>query len=143
VRRTAILIVILAVLTYAGEWVYRGFIRPPDPMPPVMIALADHFDRNGIRVSPYAVRHGFRHSELQAVAAFKLPDFPIPFLVFVCPDEPSAVARLDIIKRNPDARHADRNGRLVLDLGLWADDDEQRASKVTGVFNTFDGGVLQ
>jgi hypothetical protein len=128
----------LAVLAYPGEWLYRSFIRPIDPLSPEIIALADHFNRNGIKVAPYAVRHDARHSELKAVAAFKLPDFPIPFLIFACPDELSAAARLDIIKRNPDAKHAERNGRLVMDLSLWADDDEERAAKVTAVFNRFD-----
>src|SRR5512146_3248963 len=98
--RIVVILIALVALVYSGEWVYRSFIRPIDPMPPEIVPLADHFDRNGIKVSPYAVRHGFRHSEVEAVAAFKVAELPIPFVVFVCPDKRSAAVQLDALKRD-------------------------------------------
>ncbi|MGJ5044337.1 MULTISPECIES: hypothetical protein [unclassified Bradyrhizobium] len=136
--RIVVILIALIALVYSGEWVYRSFIRPIDPMPPEIVALADHFDRNGIKVSPYAVRHGFRHSEVEAVAAFKVAELPIPFVVFVCPDKRSAAVQLDALKRDGVTR-AGQNGRMVLELGLWADDDQDRALKIIELFNAFDG----
>ena len=135
--RVLVVLISLVALLYAGERVYRGFIRPIDPMPPEIIALADHFERNGIKVSPYAVRHDFRHSEVQAVAAFKVAELPIPFIVFVCPDKRSAAVQLDTLKGD-GVRRTGQNGRMVLDLGLWADDDQERALKIIDIFKAFD-----
>ncbi|WP_316237311.1 hypothetical protein [Bradyrhizobium sp. SZCCHNR1015] len=136
--RIVVILIALIALVCSGEWVYRSFIRPIDPMPPEIVALADHFDRNGIQVSPYAIRHGFRHSEVEAVAAFKVAELPIPFVVFVCPDKRSAAAQLDALRRDGETR-AGQNGRMVLELGLWAEDAQDRALKIIELFNAFDG----
>ncbi|MGJ5051118.1 hypothetical protein [Bradyrhizobium oligotrophicum] len=136
--RATIVLILLVALAYSGEWAYRSFIRPIDPIPAEIVALADHFERNGIKVSPYAVRHSFRHSEVQTVAAFKVAELPIPFIVLVCPDSRSAAIQLDALKSG-GVRRADQNGRMVLDLGLWDDDDQERASKVRDIFAAFNG----
>jgi len=103
--RIAILIVICVGLAVAGEWVYRGFIRPIDPLGPELLALAEHFDRNGIEVRPYAVRHNFRHSEVLASAALKIDGFPLPIDVILCPTEQSAMERFEAVKRSPNLMH--------------------------------------
>jgi hypothetical protein len=140
--RIAVAVALMAILAFGGEWGYRSFIRPIDPLPPEIVALAEHFDRSGIKVSPYAVRHDFRHSEIQAVAAFKIADFPIPFIVFICPDLASAKVRFEAVEAVPNRTSRAMNGRLVLDLNLWADDDKILATKVVDVFNTFDAGAM-
>lgn len=135
--RVALALVLLVALVYSGEWAYRSFIRPIDPLSPEIVALADHFDRNGIKVSPSAVRHGFRYSEVQAVAAFKVADLPIPFVVVVCADRQSAAARFAGLKGD-GAKSAGQNGRMVLDLGLWADENQERAVRILSLFQAFD-----
>ncbi|WP_315757569.1 MULTISPECIES: hypothetical protein [unclassified Bradyrhizobium] len=136
--RVAVALILLVALVCSGEWVYRSFVRPIDPLPPEIAALADHFERNGIKVSPFAVRHGFRHSEVQAVAAFEVAELPTPFIVIVCPDGRSAAVRLAGLKGD-GVRSTGQNGRMVLDLGLWADDDQERAAKIRALFETFEG----
>jgi hypothetical protein len=112
--RIAIFIVIAAVLAFSGEWTYRGFIRPIDPLTPELLALAEHFDRSGINVRPYAIRHGFPHSKVLASAAFKILGFPLPIAVSLCPSEQSAMERFAAVKQSPNLMHPARNGRLVI-----------------------------
>jgi hypothetical protein len=138
--RIAALIAICIVLAFAGEWIYRGFFRQIDPLRPELLALAEHFDRNGIEVRPYAVRHGFHHSEVLASAAFKIADFPLPIAVVVCPTEQSAVERLEAVKRSPNLMHPARNGRLMMTLPMWGDDTTDTATKVLSIFSSFEGG---
>jgi hypothetical protein len=137
--RIAIIIAIVAVLAFAGEWTYRSFVRPIDPLPPEVLALAKHFDQSGIKVRPYPVRHGFRHSQVLAAAAFEIAGFPLPIGVVLCPTEQSAIERLEAVKRNPNLLPAARNGRLVMDLSMWGDDTADMAGKVESVFASFDG----
>jgi hypothetical protein len=139
--RIALVIAICVGLAFAGEWVYRGFIRPIDPLPPELLALAEHFDRNGIEVRPYAVRHGFRHSEVLASAAFKIAGFPLPVEVILCPSEESAMERFAAVKRSPNLMHPERNGSLVMTLAMWSDDTTDMAAKVLGVFASFDSAA--
>jgi hypothetical protein len=59
------------VALYAGEWIYRGFLRPIDQPTSAMRALVDHFNTSGVRGKFYPVRHGFRHSSVIAVIAYE------------------------------------------------------------------------
>jgi hypothetical protein len=140
--RIAILVTIAALLAFAGEWTYRGFIRPIDPLPPKILALAEHFDRSGIKVRPYSVRHNFRHSQVLAAAAFEIAGFSLPVDFLLCPTEELAIERLEAIKRNPNLLPAARNDRLVMNLPMWGDDTADMAAKVERVFTSFDGGTL-
>jgi hypothetical protein len=139
--RIAIVIAICAGLAVAGEWVYRGFIRPIDPLRPELLALAEHFDRNGIEVRPYPVRHNLRHSEVLAVAAYKIDGFPLPIDVILCPTEQSAMERFEAVKRSPNLMHPARNGRLVMTLAMWGDDTAEMAAKVLSIFSSFEAGA--
>jgi hypothetical protein len=139
--RIAILIAIGALLAFVGEWIYRGFIRPVDPVPPEMLALAGHFDRSGIKVRPYAVQHNFRHSQVLAVAAFEIAGFPLPIGFVLCPTEQSATERFEAGKHNPSLLATARNGRLVMQLPMWGDGTEDMAAKVERVFASFDGST--
>src|SRR5215470_8588790 len=94
-----------------------------DPLPQEVLALAEHFNRRGMEVRPYAVRHNFRHSEVLAVAAVKIVGFPLPIEVILCPTEQSAIERLESVKRSPNLMHPARNGRLVMALGMWGEHD--------------------
>jgi len=138
--RTIVFIAMSVVVALAGAWVYRGFIRPIDPLPQQVLALAEHFNRRGMEVRPYAVRHNFRHSEVLAVAALKISGFPLPIEVILCPTERSAIERLESVKRSPNLMHPARNGRLVMVLGMWGDDTTDMAKKVTEAFASFDAG---
>jgi hypothetical protein len=139
--RIVIFIAVSAVLAFAGEWIYRGFIRPVDPLRPEILALAEHFDRSGIKVRPYAVRHNYRHSQVLAVAAFEIAGFRLPIGVVLCPTEQSAIERFDSMRRSPNLSPVVRNGRLVMNLAMWGDDTASMAGKVESVFASFDGGA--
>ena len=41
--RIGIVIAACVILALAGEWIYRGFLRPIDPLTPDVLALAEHF----------------------------------------------------------------------------------------------------
>ena len=139
--RIVVFIVIGVILAFAGEWTYRTFIRPIDPLAPEVLALAGHFDRNGINVRPYAVRHGFHHSEVLASAAFKISNYPLPASITLCPSEDAAVEHLESIKRSPNLMYPTQNGRLVMVLPSRGDDTSEMAAKVVGVFSSFEGGA--
>jgi hypothetical protein len=113
-------------------------------LPPEILALAEHFDRSGINVRRYAVRHNFRRSQVQAVAAFEIGGFRLPIGVVLCPTEQSAIEHFESMKRNPNLLPAARNGRLVMDLAMWGDDTDtaDMAAKMARVFASFDGGTL-
>jgi hypothetical protein len=139
--RIAIVIAVCIVLVLAGEWIYRGFLRPIDPLTPEVLALAEHFDRAGIKVRPHAVRHGFRHSELLAAAALKIEGFPLPIAVDLYPSETAAIERPDAAKQSPNLKHSARNGRLIMSLTMWGDDTDEMATKVAEVFASFAGST--
>ena len=141
--RVVVFIAICAVLALAGEWTYRTFVRSIDPVPQEMLALVDHFDRNGVEVRAYALNHGFPHSEVLAAAGFKIAGFPLPIAVELCPTELTAIEHLEAVKRSPNLTHPARNGRLVMNLPMWGDDTSDMASKVVGIFASFDGSVAQ
>jgi hypothetical protein len=104
-----------------------------------VLALAEHFDRSGMEVRPYAVRHGFHHSEVLASAAFQIVDFPLPIGVILCPTEQAAMERFEAVERSPNLMHPARNGRMVMNLPMWGDDTEDMAAKVVHAFASFDG----
>jgi hypothetical protein len=139
--RIAVFIVIAVVLAFAGEWTYRGFIRPIDPLTPELLALAEHFQQSGISVRPCAIRHGFPHSEVLASAAFEILGFPLPIAVSLCPSEQSAMERFEAVKRSPNLMHPARNGRLVMNLPMWGDGTDNMAAKVVKAFASFNGGT--
>src|SRR5258708_36076999 len=87
-----LLFAILAL--WGGERIYREFIRPVDPLTSDTLALALHFQKSGIPVRPYAVRHNFRHTEMSAAAAFEIKGFPLPVSIDVCPNAAGAANHL-------------------------------------------------
>ncbi|MCL1038017.1 hypothetical protein L2750_12740 [Shewanella submarina] len=135
--RFTVLIAIALLLAFGGEWIYRSFLRPIDPLASDATALAEHFNRNGIQVRPYPIRHGFRHSEVLSVAGYEISGYPLPVVVEFCTTEAAATEKLQMIKASPNLAHYAKNGRLVMSLPMWGDDTDPMATKVKNVFGTF------
>ena len=135
--RSAIFVGILIVVVLFGEWGYRTFFRPIDPLQPEILALAEHFNANGIKVRPYAVRNGFPHSEVLATAAFEIEGFPLPIAVDLCPDERQAEGQFRNIQVSPNLMHPRQNGRLVMNLPMWGEGTDEMAKKVENAFSSF------
>ena len=135
--KIAAFIVLFAVAAFGAEWVYRSFFRPVDALGPEVVALAAHFTKGGIPVTPYAVRHGYRHSQVSSAAALQIQGFPLPVSVAVCPTESAAEAFLARVAASANLTHPQRNGRLVIDLPMWGEDTEQMAAKVGNVVASF------
>jgi hypothetical protein len=135
--KLTIALVLTGVLLFVGEWVYRGFLRPIDPLTPDVLALAEHFRSSGIDVRPYSVRHGYRHSVVIAAAAFEIKGFPLPVSIDVCPDAVAAATRLARVAVSPNSGSYLQNGRLVMYLASWGNDTADMARKVEGVFSSF------
>ncbi len=135
--RYAFFIVLVAVVIFAGEWGYRSFLRPIDPLASEAVALSEHFNRNGIQVRPYPVRHGFHHSQVLSVAAYEITGFPLPIVVEVCPSDISAEEKLRMLTVSRNLTHPNRNGHLVLSLPMWGDDTGLMAANVVNAFTTY------
>jgi hypothetical protein len=84
--------VLLAV--FGGEWVYRSFLRPTDQLTSTLHVVAAHFGASGVQGTYYPVRHGFKHSSVTAVIAYKISEYPIPFAVVECASETAAQSRM-------------------------------------------------
>jgi hypothetical protein len=134
-----LLFVILAL--WGGEWIYRGFIRPVDPLTSDTLALALHFEKSGIPVRPYAVRHNFRHTEMSAAAAFEIKGFPLPVSIDVCPNAAVAANHLLAVSVSPNLMHPMLNGRLVMYLPMWGEGTDGMAQKVEQAFSSFHSGT--
>jgi hypothetical protein len=129
--------VFLAISLIVGEWIYRGFLRSVDQPTPQMLALANHFNEQGIKGHIYPVRHGFRHTDVSAAAAFQIDGFPLPIAFEQCPNEAAAEAHLVSVKASSNLMHSQRNGLLILNLPMWGDDTTEMANKVSNAFTTF------
>ncbi len=134
-------IVGLALFAVFTEWAYRSFLRPIDPLQPQVLALAEHFNQSGIQVRPYAVRHGYRHSQVTAAAGFEIIGYPLGVSVDLCPSEVEATGQLAAISASPNLTHPHRNGRLVMYLPMWGDDTKELAGRIEGVFASFRSGT--
>jgi hypothetical protein len=136
-----IALVLTGVLLFVGEWIYRGFLRPIDPLRPDLMALAEHFRSSGIDVRPYPVRHGYRHSQVTAAAAFEIKGFPLPVSIDVCPNATAAATRLNRVAVSPNFGSPMQNGRLVMYLAEWGDGTADMARKVEVAFSSFREGT--
>ena len=121
--RSAILIIFLITMAFVGEWGYRMFLRPVDPVQPCVQSLAEHFNKSGIPVEVRPVRHSFRHSYVIASAELRIKDFPLTILVDVCPSDQIAEEHLQSIRSSPNLPHSLRRGRLVMYLPMWANEE--------------------
>jgi hypothetical protein len=137
--RYVAIVVILIVLAVGGEWLYRSFLRPIAQPPMELKALGEHFLSLGLPSSFYAVRHGYRHSEVLAAGAYQFKGFSLPASISVCPSEAAAAAHRAKIAASPNLMHPVQNGRLVLFFPMWGADTEAMAAKVTAAFTTFNG----
>ena len=135
--RPGITAVAVIALLAGGEWVYRSFLRPIDPLRPEVLALAQHFRAGGLDVRPYPVRHGFRHSYVSAAAAFEIPGFPLVVAIDVCPTTDAAEARLRSVALSPNLTHPARNGRIVMYLPMWGNDTGVMAQRIQESFSSF------
>lgn len=139
--RYAIFFALALLMALAGEWTYRSFLRPMDLLLPEAIELAEHFNRGGVRVRPYPVRHGFHHSQVLAVAGYEITGYPLPIVVEFCPTEESAKQKLSSVTASQNLTHPNRNGRLVMSLPMWGDDTAPMATKVVNAFSSFKSGI--
>jgi hypothetical protein len=130
-------ILLIVILAFSGEWIYRSFLRPIDQLQPEVIALAEHFNKNGMKVTPYAVRHGFRHSDRLASAGFQISNYPLPISIELCPNEEKALELVRIAKVSPNLEYPTRNGNLVMILPMWGDDTKEMATKAQKIFLSF------
>ncbi|MBC7489023.1 MAG: hypothetical protein H7240_02445 [Glaciimonas sp.] len=135
--RNVFLALLFVLVLFSGEWVYRSFLRPVDQPTSLMKSLAQHFNAVGLKGSVYPVRHGYRHSQISAAAAFKIEGYPLPVSITQCADEAAAERHLRAVESAPNLMHAQRKGLLVLDLPMWGDDTDAMATKVTNAFATF------
>ena len=135
--RYAVLLVLVLATAFAGEWIYRSFLRPVDPPTAQMLALERHLNTRGIKVSIYPVRHGFPHSSVVSSAAYKIDSFPLSVSVSQSPDELAAEAQLQAILRSPNLMYPVRNGRLVIFFPMWGDDTAAEVSRFTAEFKAF------
>ena len=126
-----ILIGAIAVLlaVFGGEWVYRSFLRPTDQLTSILCAVAAHFGASGVQGTYYPVCHGFRHSSVTAVIAYKISGYPM----VECPSETAAQSRM----LSSSTWLPQRNGSLVIDFAMWDDDARELAAHVSSVFLTF------
>jgi hypothetical protein len=131
------LVVVLVGLVLASQFIYLTFLRPVDPLTPTQLALAAHFNQHGIEVRPRALRHGFPHSQVSAVATYEFQKFPLPFQITECPDEIAAEQQLQAINRSPNVGPGYRNGRLLLDFAMWGDDTKPIPDRVIAAFQSF------
>ncbi|MBF5039199.1 hypothetical protein INP77_06815 [Methylophilus sp. 13] len=129
--------VFLVIALIVGEWIYRGFLRSVEQPTPQMLALANHLNEQGIKGHIYPVRHGFRHTEVSAAAAFQIEGFPLPIAIEQCPNEAAAEAHLVSLKASPNLMHPQRNGLIVVNLPMWGDDTTEMATKVSNAFTSF------
>lgn len=139
--RYTVLVAIALLLAFGGEWIYRSFLRPIDPLAPEAVSLAEHFNRSGIQVRPYPVRHGFRHSEVLSVAGYEIVGYPLPIVVEFCTTEASAIEKLRMVKASPNLTQPTKNGRLVMNLPMWGEDTGPMATKVENAFGSFIPGA--
>jgi hypothetical protein len=139
-RRIWFVIPVVA-LGMAGPSLYRTFLRPVDPLQPNVVALAQHFERSGLNVRPYAVPHGFSHSEVTAAAVFEITGFPLEISVDQCPSAQAAELHLDAIAHSPNLTHPLRNGNLVMYLPMWGDDTQREARRIEDIFRSFSQGT--
>jgi hypothetical protein len=139
--KLTIAIVSAGILLFAGEWIYRSFLRPIDPLTPDVLALAEHFRSSGIDVRPYPVRNRFRHSVVTAAAAFEIKGYPLPVTIEVCPNAVAAATHLVNVAHSPNLMGAMQNGRLVMSLPMWGDDTVIMAGRVHGAFSSFHDGT--
>jgi hypothetical protein len=135
--KLAIALVLGGVLFFTGEWIYRGFLGPIDPLTPDILELAEHFRSSGIDVRPYAVHNGFPHSVLSAAAAFEIKGYPLPVSIDVCPDAAVAATHLVNVTASPNLMDPMQNGRLVMYLPMWGEDTADMARKVHSAFSSF------
>jgi hypothetical protein len=126
--------IVVLLAAYGSEWVYRSFLRPTDQPTSTLRAVAAHFGVSGVHGTYYPVRHGFRHSSVTAVIAYKMDNHPIPFAVVEYPSEAAAQERIQSIH---PAWLPRRNGALILEFSMWGDDMRELANRVTNVFLTF------
>ncbi|MBA4218227.1 MAG: hypothetical protein IIA03_06960 [Proteobacteria bacterium] len=131
--RTALFILLTAGLLWLGEVAYRLFLRPIDLPTPAMQALEIHLNTSGVKGHLYAVRHSYRHSQVTAAAGFKIDGFPLPIALADCPDEYMAEAFYQAVTQSPNLTRAQRNGSLVFNLPMWADDAETDAMALRAV----------
>lgn len=137
--KTVLLILLTVGLLWLGEATYRLFLRPIDPPTSAMKALEKHFNASGLKGHLYAVRHSYRHSDVTAAAGFKIDGFPLPVLLEDCPDNLMAEAHYQAVVQSPNLTRPQRNGTLVLNLPMWADDAETEAmaTRVVAAFQEF------
>ncbi|GLH82375.1 hypothetical protein SSBR45G_72840 [Bradyrhizobium sp. SSBR45G] len=132
--RALVGIALLLLAFYGGEWIYRSVLRPIDQPTVTLQALATRFNMSGIAGTFYPARHGFRHSSVIAVMAYKIDGLPIPFTVTECPSDAAAESQQ---QASPPEWQPKRNGSLVIQFPMWDEESWNSVDQVSSVFAGF------
>ncbi|MBJ2138972.1 hypothetical protein JEU11_21225 [Paraglaciecola chathamensis] len=132
--RYAIILLIIFIVIWVGQFSYTLWIRPIDQPTSEILRLEKHFNNKKIIGHIYPVRHGYNHSRVLSVSAFKIEDYPLPFGLVDCATEQEAISRSSPQAGLPNELQPVRNGKVVLDFTLWGDDTISMAQSVKNVF---------
>jgi hypothetical protein len=119
--------IVLLLLSMAGEWGYRTFVRAIDQPTSELRAVAAYLASSGLQGKLAPVQHGFRHSAVAAVAAYRVDGQALPFMLVHCPSEAAAERAL---QRSPNRETARRNGAIVLQFPFLAADADSMVERV-------------
>ena len=116
--------------------VIRSYLRPAPALPPEALALSMHFKARGIAVEPHSLKP--TRPGVAAVFDLRIAKYPLPILVLSCLD--AGTAERFLYDGGDRARAFPRkNGRLVMYLPYWEEEDGLTAS-VIAAFESFRDG---
>ena len=123
----------MAVVSFID--VIRSYLRPAPVLPQEAAALSAHFRARGIEVEPRSLRP--TKPGVMAVFDLRIPKYPLSILVISCADAGTA-ERLLYDGGDRSRAFPRKNGRLVMYLPYWEEEDGLTAS-VIGAFESFKG----
>jgi hypothetical protein len=134
-----IILVLIGIILalWVSRFVYMLWLRPIDQLTPEMRQMEQHFNRLGIGGHFYPVRHTFNHSRVQAVSAFEIKDYPLPFGLVACTTDAEAIALSAHDPHYPEPLQPIRKGLFVLDFSGWGNDTFQMAQSVRQAFQSY------
>lgn len=113
--------------------VIRSYLSPAPALPPEALALSTHFRARGIDVEPRSLKP--TKPGVMAVFDLRIPKYPLSILVLSCAD--AGTAERFLYDGGDRSRAFPRkNGRLVMYLPYWEEEDGLTAS-VIGAFESF------
>lgn len=115
--------------------VIRSYLSQAPALPPEALALSRHFKARGIDVEPRSLKP--TKPGITAVFDLRIAKYPLPILVLSCAD--AGTAERFLYDGGDRSRAFPRkNGRLVMYLPYWEEEDGLTAS-VIAAFEAFNG----